>query len=175
MSDADIFVAKPMTGTGGLAFPSAYRPLRNSGSDKQRADVADLWEQILWSITNVGMHADPHLEEFEEFTVPRWDGENAAAIAKEDLGFARKLLERIGPYLPFEPDAAPGTDGSICMEWVSDAAVGSKKIFLDVAPSGTVLVYSRLGNRRPSEKHFKKDDPTLLVYLYHLFDFFATA
>jgi len=84
--------------------------------------------------------------------------EEAAPIAKEDLDFARKLLERIGPYLPFEPDAAPGTDGSICMEWVSDATVGSKKIFVDVAPGGAVLTYSRLGNYPPSEKHFKKGE-----------------
>jgi len=175
MTAPDIFLAQSVTGTGELAVPSAYRPLRNSGSVEQWADLADLLEQIVRCFEDIGRHADPHLEGFEQFTVSHWDGEEAAPIAKEDLDFARKLLERIGPYLPFEPDAAPGPDGSICMEWVSDATVGSKKIFVDVAPGGAVLTYSRLGNYPPSEKHFKKGDPALIVYLRHLFDFFATA
>jgi hypothetical protein len=173
MSGTNIFVAEPMRGTGGSTVPSAYRPLRNSGSAELWADLVDLLEQAAQCFQEISGRSD-HLLGFEQFTVPHWDGEEATAVAKEDLRFARRLLERIGPYLPFEPDTAPGTDGSICMEWVSDA-VGSKKIFIDVAPGGTILTYSRLGNAPPSERHFKKNDPALIVYLRHLFDFFATA
>jgi hypothetical protein len=117
-------------------------------------------------------HAQGWLEGFEQFTVPHWDGEHAAPVANDDLAFARELLERVGPCLPFKPDAAAGTDGSICLEWVSDADAGSQKIFVDVVPGGTVLTYSHLGNSLPAERHFKKDDPALIVHLRSLFDFF---
>jgi hypothetical protein len=38
MSNMDVYVAEPTIGTGGLAVPSAYRPLRNSGSVNIRAE-----------------------------------------------------------------------------------------------------------------------------------------
>lgn len=173
MSDANIVGTKPVMGTGGLAVPSGYRPLRNSGA----VDLVDWWaQQIAQHIGGTGApNADPYLEGFEQFTVPGWDGQEATPVAKTDLNFARRLLTSIGPYLPFEPDAAAGADGSICMEWMSDTAAGSKKIFVDVTPGGNVLTYSRLGNSPPLEKHFSKDDPALIPYLRHLFEFLLTA
>jgi len=100
MTAPDIFLAQSVTGTGELAVPSAYRPLRNSGSVEQWADLADLLEQIVRCFEDIGRHADPHLEGFEQFTVSHWDGEEAAPIAKEDLDFARKLLERLWALPP---------------------------------------------------------------------------
>ena len=174
MSEANIAYTKQVVGTGALAISSDYKPLRNSGSDDLWVDWID-W--ILQYHAGTGdFNLDPYdLEGFEQFTMPGWDGEGATPVLKADLDSARRLLKRIAPYLPVEPDAAAGTDGSICMEWRSETAAGSKKIFVDVAPGGTVLTYSRLGNSPPSERHFKRDDPALIVYLRYLFVFFATA
>jgi hypothetical protein len=174
MSDTNLVRTKPIMGTGGLAVPLGYRPLRNSGA-------TDLWfdwwaQQIAQRFGDLGApNAGPHLQGFEQFTVPDWDGQEAAPVAKADLDFARRLLTSIEPYLPSEPDAAPGADGSICMEWISDTAAQSKKIFVDVAPRGYVLTYSRLGDSPPLERHFTKNDPALMPYLRHLFEFFLTT
>jgi hypothetical protein len=174
MSDTNIVGTKPVIGTGGLAVPPGYRLLRNSGAD-------DLWfdwwtQQIAQYSGGTGApNIGPYLEGFEQFTVPEWDGQEATPVAKPDLNFARRLLTSIGPYLPFEPDAAAGADGSICMEWMSETAAGSKKIFVDVTPGGNVLTYSRLGNSPPLERHFAKNDPALIPYLRHMFEFLLTA
>jgi hypothetical protein len=117
---------------------------------------------------------DLYLKGFEEFMVPGWDGDDAKAVSKKDLKFARSLLDQIAPYLPAAPDAAPGTDGSICMEWISNSPAGTNKIFVDVTPNDSVLTFARIGSSRPVEKHFGKSDPMLVAYLQHVFDFFAT-
>jgi hypothetical protein len=179
MSEANITYAPQVVGTGGLLLSFDYRPLRNSGSDSLQyarfeCEQFDWWtQQFPRYITGTGeLKLDPHLEGFEQFTVPDWDGEGADPVDKADLDYARTLLKQVAAQLPFEPDAAAGSDGSICMDWISDTSAGSKKIFIDVAPRGKVLTYLRLGNSKPLEKHFKKNDPTLIVYLRHLFEFF---
>jgi len=105
---------------------------------------------------------------------PKWDGDEAEAISEKDLQFTRTLLERLGPYLPSAPDTAPGVDGSICMEWIDSGPAGQKKVFVDVTPADKVLTFARLSEARPVEKHFKKSDQGLIVYLQSVFDFFAT-
>lgn len=115
-----------------------------------------------------------YLKGLEQFTASGWDGYDAKAIAKKDLKFARALLEQLAPYLPAVPDAAPGTDGSICMEWIATGPAGPKKVFVDVTPDEWVLTFVRLRDSRPVEKHFRKSDPALIVYLQNVFDFFAT-
>jgi hypothetical protein len=47
MSNTDIYVAEPTIGTGGFAFPSAYRPLRNSGS----VNIGEVAENLMCSAT----------------------------------------------------------------------------------------------------------------------------
>jgi len=194
MSDVNIVDATSVMGTGGLAVSSRYRVVRNSGAIDLWGAFADWWgqqiedsgeaffqrfkgtaQEILYPTLRGGPDVASYLEGFEQFTVPNWDGEDAAPVAKRDLDFARGMLNRVGPYLPFEPDTAAGTDGSICMEWRSDSVVGSNKIFVDVSPSDEVLTFSRLGSSPPLERHFKKNDAKLIPYLHHLFDIFSTA
>lgn len=146
---------RSMTGTGGGGVV-AYYALPNSG---------DVLRYISDGIV--------YLKDFEQFETPQWDGDDAKAVSEEDLRFARALLERLAPYLPEPPDAAPGADGSICMEWVANSHSGKKKVFVDVAPTDEVLTLLRLGENRPIERHFKKSDPMLIVYLQNLFDFFV--
>jgi hypothetical protein len=201
MSYMDVIV-KPMRGTGGAAFSPDYRALANSGSVKvislrsalsewaeqhtkesyeaytqfvrgaaglNLADALDFHSQLL-----AAHGANAYLTGFDQFMAPNWDGDNATPVDKKDLNFARALLQQIGPYLPTEPDAAAGRDGSICMEWIFNSPNGLKKIFVDVTPGDQVLAFSRFGSSKPMERHFRKDDPNLVVYLQHLFDLFAT-
>jgi hypothetical protein len=110
----------------------------------------------------------------EAFTTANWDGEDAIAIDPRDLKYARELLREIGHHIPTQPDAAPGADGSICMEWIGQSAAGLKKIFVDVGPGDQVLTFARFGKSNPIERHFKKDSTSLVPYLLVLFDSFVS-
>jgi hypothetical protein len=123
--------------------------------------------QASWSFTD-------SFRGFEQFMAPCWDGDEAKAISKKDLQYTRTLLEQLGPCLPSAPDAAPGVDGSICMEWIDIGPAGKKKVFVDVTPGDEVLTFARLSEAPPVEKHFKKSDQGLIVYLHSVFDLFAT-
>ena len=199
---SDLHQFRSMTGTGGAEFGPQYVALPNSGAlrrtslrlafqdwaqqhtkesyelyahcirsavGSKSAGLLDFYAALFGSVNE-----SSYLKGFERFTTPEWDGDEAKAVSKKDLIFARTLLEQTAPYLPSAPDAAPGTDGSICMEWIAGGPSGRKKVFVDVTPSDEVLTFARLGEARPVEKHFKKSDKMLIVYLQNVFDFFAT-
>lgn len=199
---SDLHITKSVPGTGSPDVSHHYFPQANSGAPKltslthalfnwaqqHQRESYEVYAQCIQSIAS-GYFAgtrqfcsalfglpdkDLYLSGFEEFTNPGWDGDDAKPVSKNDLKFARGLLDQIAPYLPCDPDAAAGTDGSICMEWLSNSAVGTKKIFIDVTPDGSVLTFARIGSSRPTEKHFRKNDPMLVTYLQQVFDFFAT-
>jgi hypothetical protein len=191
-----------MTGTGGAELAPYYVVLPNTGALRRTSlslafhdwaqqhtkESYELYTQCLRSAVGsnsaglldfcsalFGSGNDGlYLKGFEQFMAPEWDGGEAKAVSKNDLKFARTLLEQIAPYLPAAPDAAPGIDGSICMEWITSGPSGQKKVFVDVTPEDEVLTFAQLGEARPVEKHFKKSDQILIVYLQKLFDFFAT-
>jgi hypothetical protein len=192
-----------MTGTGGAELAPYYAVLPNSGALRRTSlrlafhdwaqqhtkESYQLYAQCIRSavgsspaglldfcsaLFGSSISDSLYLRGFEQFMVPNWDGDEAKAISKKDLKFARTLLEQIAPYLPGTPDAAPGTDGSICMEWIASGPPGQKKVFVDVTSDDDVLTFARLGEARAVEKHFNKSDPMLIVYLQNVFDFFAT-
>jgi hypothetical protein len=47
MSYTEVYTAEPTIGTGGLAVPSAYRPVRNSGS----VNITEVAESLVCSAT----------------------------------------------------------------------------------------------------------------------------
>ena len=169
-----------MIGTGGAELTPHYVTLSNSGTPRRISFNLALQDWgcvglLDFSYALFGPVKDSsYLKDFDQFMAPEWDGGEAKAVSRKDLKFARTLLEQIGPYLPGAPDAAPGVDGSICMEWIASGTFGQKKVFVDVAPGDEVLTFARLGEARPVEKHFKKSDQGLIVYLQSVFDFFAT-
>ena len=190
-----------MIGTGGAEFSPHYVALPNSGALKRTSlslafqdwaqqhtkESYELYAQCIRSAVGSkptglldfctalfgSVNERSYLKGFEQFTAPEWDGDEAQAVSKKDLKFARALLEQIAPYLPGAPDAAPGTDGSVCMEWIASGSLGQKKVFVDVTPGDEVLTFARFGEARSVEKHFKKSDQMLIVYLQNVFDFFA--
>lgn len=193
---------RSMTGTGGAELAPYYVALPNSGALRRTSlsfafhdwaqqhtkESYQLYAQCIQSAVgsnSVGLldfrsalfgsiNEGTYLKGFEQFMTQGWDGDDAKAVSKQDVKFARALLEQIAPYLPGAPDAAPGTDGSICLEWIASGPSGQRKVFVDVTPRDDVLTFARLGETRPIEKHFKKSDPMLVVYLQSVFDFFAT-
>ena len=173
-----------LRGTGAPDIAPHYIALPNSGSVKLMSlnrfisdwaqqhikESFDIYAQCIGTIA-VGNFAgtldfcsglfgstteSPYLSGFEQFTHSGWDGDDAVAVAKKDLKFARSLLEKVALYLPSVPDAAAGTDGSICMEWIANSPVGPKKLFVDVSPDDSVLTFAQIGNFIPWKNISKK-------------------
>lgn len=95
------------------------------------------------------------LADFEEFMFPNWDNEGAFPITNETLAVARRILLEL-PLQYRSPEAAPGADGSVCMEWMWQP--GNRKLFIDVGPQTKVLVYARLSEEERAEKMFPRFD-----------------
>lgn len=197
MPDSGILELPRQTrGTGGSAVGVQYRPAANSGANFvesleaplarwfDSSEVIEFYRRVLATATpgniqvaldafdairnSLVTHAELALDGFENFAAYGWDGEDAEPIRGEDLQYARRLLKSIGAYSGI-PDAAPGADGSICMEWISSGSEGKRKIVIDVGPGDKVLTYARFGSHKPIERHFKKLDPTLIDHVKGLF------
>lgn len=202
VQNAALEVTKQTRDTGGGAVGLRYHSLRNSGTvifepfevalrDWMRWHARETYELLTQSIGNAARgqlhialdtlgalgnlaihNAEAALDGFEQYITPGWDGEDAAALHPSDLDFARNLLREIGPYMG-KPDAAPGADGSICMEWIAGTEYGFNKMFLDIGPGDRVLTYARFGDRQGIERHFRKNDPVLMTYLHGLVSAFS--
>lgn len=74
---------------------------------------------------------DP-LKGYERYSERDWDGYDADPISPETLNAARTFL-RLLPLTLGDPDIAPGSDGTIGLEWqFSDRPL--KKLFIDIGP-----------------------------------------
>ena len=72
---------------------------------------------------------------------PNWDGDGADPITADTIDAARALL-RAMPLNLGEPDMAPGTDGTVGLEWsFSDRPL--KKLFIDIGPGNVWQGYWR--------------------------------
>jgi hypothetical protein len=78
-----------------------------------------------------------YLEEFESYSRRGWDGEDAAPVTPVTLRRARSFLNDVRPP---NPDAAPGTDGSIGLLW----QIAGVYLYLDFKDNGHVQWYYQL-------------------------------
>ena len=72
------------------------------------------------------MNGDP-LSNFEDYAAPNWGGEGEKPVTTTAVSMTRKViaaLQELG-----EPDACPGADGSIGLEWNLG---GESRLFVDV-------------------------------------------
>ncbi|MGH6642964.1 hypothetical protein [Hypericibacter sp.] len=199
MPDSGVLESPKHTrGTGGSSVRSTFAPLPNSGAaalepleiaidDWIETHAREFYEVYALSIgqtepEGISIALDflkairnlttqntiGALDRFEQYTSPGWDGDDAEPLLLSDLKFARGLLRQLASHAN-PPDAAPGPDGSICMEWVAGSRHSPRKIFLDVGPGDRVLTYAKFGKRAPVERHFKKSDFELVGYLQSLF------
>jgi hypothetical protein len=90
--------------------------------------------------------ADP-LAHFETYSARDWDGYGAEPIAKDTIEAARLFLQML-PDSFGRPDIAPGSDGTIGLEWVFDEGP-LKKLFVDIGPG---QVWSAYWRRRSGEQ-----------------------
>ena len=56
------------------------------------------------------------LDGFERYSLPDWDGEDAAPVSAETIAYTRARLDELPDWLP-DPAVAPGADGTIGLEW----------------------------------------------------------
>jgi len=82
------------------------------------------------------------LRGYERYSVSNWDGDDAEPITKETLDYAHLVMmglpDNFGP-----PEASPGLDGSIALEWVPENHNKLHKLFLDIGPGSAG---ARIGN-----------------------------
>jgi hypothetical protein len=99
------------------------------------------------------------LRDLEDFSHDDGDAQRAGGILPEVMGEAARLLDLLPDGIP-EPDVAPASDGSVCMEWENSAG----SLWLDIEPRRTVRMLIMFGEKK-QEMSFRVDDPTLPTYL----------
>lgn len=77
------------------------------------------------------------LEGYEDYNIHNWDAYGADPITPEVL----TLAKAIAALFAQECDAAPGGDGSICLEWRN----GDDLLCFDIGPGKTFHAYGNIG------------------------------
>lgn len=102
-------------------------------------------------------------EGFDEYSFFGWDGEDAIPIREQTLTGAKNLISKL-PRNFRHPDAAPGIDGSVCMEWL----IGEAEIFIDFNSDGSILVFADI-NGEKYKNGFSRFDNTAFEYILSIF------
>lgn len=102
-------------------------------------------------------------EGFGDYSFSGWDGEDAVPIREKVLTDAKSLISNLPKKFRY-PDAAPGIDGSVCMEWL----IGEKEIFIDFNSDGSVLIYADI-NGKKYKNGFSRFDNGALEYILSIF------
>ena len=107
---------------------------------KQNSSAATTnYDQLLEWLTEPKT-LDP-LAHFGKYSTPNWDGYDAEPIGQETIDAARSFL-RMLPDTFGGPDIAPGSDGTIGLEWVfADGPL--RKLFVDIGPASVWSAYWR--------------------------------
>ncbi len=104
------------------------------------------------------------LQDYDSYQVANWDGGGARPIAKTTLSAARSLLDSLRLEIP-SPEAAPGADGTIGLEWWN----GNARLFVDIGPGSEIRTYFNPGDGQSSEEAFQWGDAHLKGHLEKLF------
>lgn len=106
---------------------------------------------------------DNPFDGFSDYSFLGWDGEDAVPIREKVLTDAKNLIFNL-PKKFRCPDAAPGIDGSVCMEWL----IGEKEIFIDFNSDSSVLIYADI-NGKKYKNGFSRFDNVALEYILSVF------
>ncbi len=102
-------------------------------------------------------------EGFDDYSFSGWDGEEAVPISELTLIGAKNLISKLPREFRY-PDAAPGIDGSVCMEWL----IGEAEIFIDFNSDGSILVYANI-NGKKYKNGFSRFDNAAFKYIFSVF------
>lgn len=106
---------------------------------------------------------DDPFKGFGDYSFLGWDGEDAVPISEKVLTDAKTMISNLLRNFRY-PDAAPGIDGSVCMEWL----IGEKEIFIDFNSDGSVLIYADI-NGKKHKNCFSKYENETLEYILSIF------
>ncbi len=116
------------------------------------------------SLTAPPTRAAALFRDYEGYQHQNWDGFGAQRISAEVLSIACELINSVLKSLPL-PDAAPGADGTIGLEWWN----GDSRVFVDVGPTREVRTYIQLVSGEDSEEQFQWGDSGLVAHFDLLF------
>jgi len=108
------------------------------------------------------------LRGYDEYSRPNWDGMDAEPLSPSTLGLTKTLLKLV-PWFVTAPDAAPGADGSIGLEWWVEGRQGMSKIFIDITADLKILCYWEHADGTFEERHFDGLTPAAAHYLESTF------
>lgn len=103
------------------------------------------------------------LDAFSNYQAPGWDGEDAVAVEPADIDRARTFLRSLPVNVP-APEAAPGADGTICMDWETRAGV----VRVDVKDHAIRYFY-KLADGQKDERVAPVDAEAMYVALGRVF------
>jgi hypothetical protein len=99
------------------------------------------------------------LRDLQDFSHDDWDADGARAITPGVISEVAHLLSLLPDGIP-EPEVAPASDGSVCMEW--DSAAGS--LWLDIGSDRSAQTLVKVGSLR-EQRRFRADAPDLATHL----------
>src|SRR5574343_411043 len=118
----------------------------------------------VFTITGESQYKETNpFEGFDEYSFFGWDGEDAIPIREQTLTGAKNLISKL-PRNFRHPDAAPGIDGSVCMEWL----IGEAEIFIDFNSDGSILVFADINGEKYKDG-FSRFDNTAFEYILSIF------
>ena len=100
-----------------------------------------------YTLSELFIGRDDLLAGYESYAAPNWDGYGADPITPETLAAARNFINML-PRTFGEPDIAPGSDGTIGLEWAFNNRP-LRKLFIDIGPGP---VWSGFWRRATGEK-----------------------
>jgi len=103
------------------------------------------------------------LSEFQNYATPDWDSEGAVAVNSNDIERARTFLRSLPVNVP-APDAAPGADGTVCMDW--ETAGGVVRVDLR---NGVFRYFYRLASGEKDEQSGALESSTMYETLSKAF------
>jgi hypothetical protein len=78
--------------------------------------------------------APDRFTEYEAYDISDWDGYGAELITAATVACARSFYEML-PRGHVDPDVAPGSDGTIGLEWAIDQQGERQYVFVDIGPN----------------------------------------
>jgi hypothetical protein len=98
-------------------------------------------------VTEIFVGSSDPLMGYERYAAANWDGYGADAISPETLAAARRFF-RMLPATFGAPEIAPGSNGTIALEW-SFKNKPLRKLFIDIGPG---QIWSAYWRRATGEK-----------------------